>query len=73
MYLPLDPERIELLDKAVITLLQSKTPAERLEMGFAAHRMVRLRLAGHFRTLHPEWTAEEVQAAVAGRLLHGTI
>jgi hypothetical protein len=70
---PFDPRRIELLDPAMASMFKSKTPAERLEMAFAAHRMVRLRLAGHFQTLHPEWTSDEVQAAIARRLLSGTV
>ena len=70
---PFDPRRIEFLDEAAISMFKSKTPAERLAMAFASHRMVRLRLAGHFQTLHPEWTREEVDAAVAGRLLSGTV
>ena len=70
---PVDPRRIERLDPAVIAMLRTKTPAERLAMGFASHDLVRLRLAGHFRTLHPEWTDEDVQDAIARRFLRGTV
>ena len=70
---PFDPRRIEVLDHDIILILKSKTPAERLAMAFASHRMVRLRLAGHFRTLHPEWTVEQIDEAVARRLLSGTV
>lgn len=56
----------------MISLYRSKTPAERLEMAFAADRMVRLRLAGHFNTLHPDWTDEQIHAAIAERLVRGT-
>lgn len=65
--------RIERLDPAIVAILRKKTPAERLAMAFASHRMVKLRLAGHFRTLHPEWTDEQVQDAIARRLLRGTV
>jgi hypothetical protein len=50
----LNPRHVEIPDPKVIALMTSKPPAERLEMFFASHRLVRLRLAGHLRTLHPE-------------------
>ena len=68
----LNPRHVEIPDAEVIALMKSKTPAERLEMAFASHRLVRLRLAGHFRTLHPEWNDEDVEKAIAGRFLSGT-
>ena len=70
---PFDLRRIERLDPTIIAMLKSKTPAERLAMAFASHRMVRQRLAGHFRTLHPEWTNDEIQEAIARRFLSGTV
>ena len=68
----IDPQRIELLDPGIVKILQSKTPAERLAMVFAANRTMRLRLEGHFRTYHPEWTDEQIQGEIAKRMLGGT-
>ena len=68
----LNPRHVEIPDAEVIALMKSKTPAERLEMAFDSHRLVRLRLAGHFRTLHPEWTDEDVDKAIAEKFLSGT-
>jgi hypothetical protein len=68
----INPQRIELLDPAIVKILQSKTPAERLAMVFAANRTMRLRLEGHFRTYHPEWTDEQIQGEIAKRMLGGT-
>lgn len=70
--MPLNSRRIELLDEAMIEVLRKKTPAERLAVAFQCNRMMRLRLAGHFETRHPDWTADQIQAAVAERMLHGT-
>lgn len=72
MHPPLDPRRIELLDPTVVAILKTKTPAEKLAMAFASNRLVRLRLAGHFRTIHPDWSDSEVNAAVARRVVNGT-
>ncbi|MEI8020565.1 MAG: hypothetical protein WCH39_20345 [Schlesneria sp.] len=69
----LNPRHFEIPDTEVIALMKSTTPAERLEMAFASHRLVRQRLAGHFRTLHPEWTDEDVEKAIAGRFLGETV
>ena len=68
----LDPRRIERLDPAMVEVLKKKTPAERVLMGFEANRAARVILAGHFRTRHPEWTDEEIQAAIARRMLGAT-
>ena len=69
---PLDPSRIELLDPQVVAILKTKSPAEKLAMAFESNRLVRLRLEGHFRTTHPEWTDAEITAAIARRVLNGT-
>jgi hypothetical protein len=69
---PIDPRRIELLDPEVVAILKTKTPAEKLAMAFDSNKLVRLRLAGHFRTLHPDWTDAEVDAAIARRVLNGS-
>ena len=66
---PLDPRRIKLLDPAVVAVLKTKTPAERVAAGFAIHERVRLRQVGHFRRLHPEWADEAVECAAGRRLL----
>lgn len=72
MNIPLDPNRIELLDPEMVAVMKSKSPAEKLAMAFASNRLVRLRLAGHFRTEHPDWTNDQIDAAVAKRVLNGS-
>jgi hypothetical protein len=67
----LDPKRIEFPDDAMVEILRRKTPAERLAIAFQCNRMMRLRLAGHFQTRHPDWTAEQINRAVATRMLDG--
>ncbi len=69
----MDPDQIELPDELIVALMRTKSSSERLAMAFASHRLVRLRLAGHFQTLHPEWTDEEIQQAIARRFLSGAI
>jgi hypothetical protein len=67
-----DIGRIEILEPEMVELLRSKTPAEKLEMVFAMNRTMRLRLEGHLRTMHADWSDQEIAAEVARRMLHGT-
>jgi hypothetical protein len=67
-----DPSRIEVTDDAVAAILRRKTPAERLAMVFEANRMVRLRIEGHLRTNHSDWSDSEIQQEIARRMLRGT-
>ena len=63
--------RVEILDEAIVGVLRRKSPAERLEMAFAANRFVRMRLEGHLRSLHPEWDAKQIQEEIARRVNRG--
>ena len=69
----LDPQRIEVLDDAMAEVLQRKTPAERLAIGFGLWRSARMLLRGQLASLHPEWDAMRVDREVARRLSHGVV
>jgi len=63
---------IEILDEVIVDVLRRKSPAERLEMALAANRLVRMRLEGHLRSLHPDWDAKRIQEEIARRVNRGT-
>lgn len=65
----IQPHQIELLDDAMVEVIRRMTPTERLARIFEMNATARLRLAGHFATRHPEWTPDQVAAAVARRML----
>lgn len=68
-----DPiDRIETLDPAMVEVLKSKTPAERVEMVAAANRTARILAAAGARYLHPDWDDEQIQAEVVRRVTGGT-
>jgi hypothetical protein len=67
-----DLSRLEVLDDVMVEILRSKTPAQRIEMIFAANRTMRLRLEGHFRTHHPEWDEARLKQEIARRMSSGT-
>jgi hypothetical protein len=71
MKTPLDPSNIELPDDRVVAILRGKTIAERAAIVFACNRTMRLRLAGHLRTRHPDWSDEQVAAEIARRMSRG--
>ena len=69
----IDPQRIELLDPVVAKVLQSKTPGERIRMGFECNRTARRMMAAGLSSQHPDWTDEEIQREIARRMLDGAI
>ena len=68
----LDPGQIEVLDERMVQVLRDKSPAERVEMIFAANRTMRLLLEGHLRWRHPDWDDAAIAAEIARRMSIGT-
>ena len=68
----LDPGQIEVVDDAVAEVLRRMTPARRVQAALEANVFVRLAIAGHLATVHPDWTEAQVQAEVARRMLRGS-
>jgi hypothetical protein len=59
----------EPIDGAVVQILQSKTPAQRLEMSLLANRGMRILMTAAIEREHPDWSAAQVQSEVASRWL----
>lgn len=70
---PIDPARIELMDPAVAEMLRDKSPADCIRMVAACNRSARRRMAGHLKTLHPDWNQQQVQEGVARWLLTSSV
>jgi hypothetical protein len=66
----LDPRQVEVVDDRVAEILKSKTPAERLRIGFNMWISARRMLLSHIKDTHPDWSQQEVEREVARRLLH---
>jgi hypothetical protein len=60
--------RIELPHPLQVEAYRRMSPAERLEAGFQAMAFVREHLRARFRGLHPEWSPDQVETAVARRI-----
>ena len=69
----LDPRQVEVVDDRVAEVLRTKTPAERLRIGFNMWISARRMLLAHIGQIPPEWSQQEVNDEVAGRLLHGSL
>ena len=65
--------RIEMLDEAMVDVLRTKTPAERLAISNGMWRSARRMIEAMLRREHPDWSAEDLQRAVAQRMSHGTV
>lgn len=67
----LDDGQIEVLDQAMAEVLRQKTPAQRLQIGFALWDSTKGMLTAHLSAEHPDWTQECIGQEVARRLSHG--
>ena len=66
-----DLRRIEVVEDAMVVVLQRKTEAERLAIAFRMWAFARDLITRLVRGDFPELPAAEVQQIVAGRLSHG--
>ena len=66
----LDAGQIEVLDESMVEVLRQKTPAQRLQIGFALWDSSKRMLTAHLSAEHPDWTQERVRAEVAWRLAY---
>jgi hypothetical protein len=67
-----DARRIEVIDDAVAEVQRHMTPAQKLQLIFAANRTMRLRIEGALRTWHPDWSDEQITREVARRMTRGS-
>ncbi|BFU90832.1 MAG TPA: hypothetical protein VN666_09635 [Nitrospira sp.] len=67
----LDDGQIEVLDSAMVEVLRHKTPAQRLQIGFALWDSAKRMLRTHLSVEHPDWTPNRISREVARRLSHG--
>jgi hypothetical protein len=70
---PIDPDRIEVVDDATAAILRGKTGAERLAMAHAMYESARSMFLSHLAAEHPDWSAEQVTREAARRLSHGAV
>lgn len=68
---PIDPRNIEVVEPELAAILRTKTPAERIEMVFAANRTARLLAAAGIRNQHPDWSDAEIEREVVRRVSGG--
>ena len=69
----LDRGQIETIDDAMAEVLRSKTPAERIRIGFNLWLSAQKMLMVHLKSIHPDWNSKKVQTEVAWRLSHGAL
>jgi len=67
-----DFSRLEMPDERVIAILRNKSTVERFRLANEANKTARALIAGRLKTVHPDWTQEQVASEVARRMLHGT-
>lgn len=69
----LDVCRIKVLDPSVAAILRKMPVADKVEMIQRLNRIVRQRLTERIRAEHQDWTADDIAAEVAHKLLDGNV
>ncbi len=69
----LDAGQIEVVDDAMAEVLKSKTPAERIGIGFNIWLSAYNMLTVYLKKTHPDWNAEILKREVKRRLSHGAV
>ena len=67
----LDAGQIEVVEDRMADVFRTKTPAQRLAIGFGLRRSAERLLRAHLTSAHPDWDAQRIAREVAGRLSHG--
>ena len=67
----LDAGQIEVVEDRMAELFRTKTPAQRLAIGFGLRRSAERLLRAHLTSAHPDWDTQRIAREVAGRLSHG--
>ncbi len=68
----LDKGQIEVVDDKVAEIIKTKSGPERLSMAWDAWSFFEKRITAHLKSLHPEWTEEQIQKEIVRRVAHGT-
>ena len=69
----LDKGQIEVVDSIMAEVLRTKTPAERIRIGFSLWTSARKMLLSHLGASNPEWDAQRLNKEAAKRLSHGSV
>jgi hypothetical protein len=65
----LNAGQIEVVEDRMAEVFRTKTPAQRLAIGFGLRRSAELR--AHLTCTHPDWDSQRVSREVILRLSHG--
>lgn len=64
----MNPLQVDHIEPEMVRILREKTPAERLAIANGMWRSARDMLRNLLRAEHPDWSDDEVDAAVAQRM-----
>lgn len=64
------PVRIEMVDDRMAEILKSKSPLDRLRIGFSLWESARALLSAHLGRSHPEWDEAAIQREISRRFLN---
>lgn len=68
----LDKGQIEVVDDQVAVIMKTKSGPERLRMVWDAWDFFERRITAHLKSMHPDWTLEQIQKEIVRRVSYGT-
>lgn len=68
----MNPLQVDHIEPEMVRILREKTPAERLAIANGMWRSARDMLRNLQRAEHPDWSDDQIDAAVARRMADGT-
>jgi len=63
----------EMVEDRMAEVLSSKSPEQRLAIGFGLWRSARVMLGAMLRSAHPDWDEARLKTEVARRMSHGAV
>ncbi len=69
----LKASQIEVMDDAMVEVLRSKTPFERLQIAHGMWNMARGLILDQVKQQNPHWSTEQINKETARRLSHGAV
>jgi hypothetical protein len=67
----LDAGQIEIVEDRMAEVFRTKTPAQRLAIGFGLRRSAERLLRAHLTSAYPDWSVQQVSREVVRRLSRG--
>ncbi len=68
-----NPNKIEVVEDRIVEILKTKSPSERLRIGFELWEFAHRAITQSLKAQHSDWDEKKIQKETARRISHGAI